>query len=316
MLADLSSLYNGQGLPQRQETRLGMQQIISKAAEAKIVATLPSLENPPATFEDCIKLGPYIFRGLTPEERKAGTFHSAKLLHIPGRCLEKLRDEILHSSVAKQAGVDYISHTDVTCALLWVIKEASSGNHLKDGVHQAISNIMGLRSSGFSDLKPNPYFGNALSIALIQPLPLTQSTGDCGLRDTVAAAACAVRLATRTFRSDVASSVKQLFAALPALVQAEVLQNPDMNPFKGCCLDVVSWRNMYNKVDFGQGPPVLTLGGALPTLINISFIMEGPGRDGVLCTLWFSEVDFERLRASQLLHQVAPEATFVKGHPS
>jgi len=28
----LSSLYKGQGLPQRQETRLGMQQIISKAA--------------------------------------------------------------------------------------------------------------------------------------------------------------------------------------------------------------------------------------------------------------------------------------------
>jgi len=32
MLADLSSLYNGQGLPQKQETRLGMQQIISKTA--------------------------------------------------------------------------------------------------------------------------------------------------------------------------------------------------------------------------------------------------------------------------------------------
>ncbi len=54
-------------------------------AEAEIVATLPSLEQPPATFEDCVKLGPYIFRGLTPEERKAGTFHSAQLLHIPGQ---------------------------------------------------------------------------------------------------------------------------------------------------------------------------------------------------------------------------------------
>ncbi len=137
---------------------------------------------------------------------------------------------------------------------------------------------MGLRSNGFKDLKPNPYFGNALSIALIQPLPLspTQSTHGSGLSDTVAAAACAVHLATCAFRSDVASTVKQLFAALPALVQAEVLQNPDMNPFKGRCLDVVSWRNMYNKVGFGQGPPVLTLGGALPTFINISFVMEGP----------------------------------------
>ncbi len=173
---------------------------------------------------------------------------------------------------------------------------------------------MGLRSNGFRDLKPNPYFGNAITFVLIQPLPLTttQSTDGSGVSDTVAAAACAVRLATHAFRSDVASSVKQLFAALPALVQAEVLQNP----FKGCCLDVVSWRNMYNKVDFGHGPPVLTLGGALPTLINISFVMEGPGRDGVLCTLWFSEADFERLQASQLLHQVAPEAAFVQGHPS
>ena len=54
-------------------------------AKAEIVATLPSLEQPPATFEDCVKLGPYIFRGLIPEERKAGTFHSAKLLHIPGQ---------------------------------------------------------------------------------------------------------------------------------------------------------------------------------------------------------------------------------------
>ncbi|KAL0048306.1 hypothetical protein WJX82_000471 [Trebouxia sp. C0006] len=288
MLADLSSLYNGQGLPQKQETRLGMQQIISKtagllssdaeASEAEIVATLPSLEKPPATFEDCIALGPYVFRGLTPEERKAGTFHSAQLLHIPGSCLEKLRQQILQSSVAKQAGVHYISLTDVTCALLWVIKEASSGNHLKKGLHQAISNIMGLRSNGFRDLKPNPYFGNAITFVLIQPLPLstTQSTDGNGVSDTVAAAACAVRLATHAFRSDVASSVKQLFAPLPALVQAEVLQNP----FKGCCLDVVSWRNMYNKVDFGHGPPVLTLGGALPTLINISFVMEGPGRDG------------------------------------
>ena len=54
-------------------------------AEAKIVATLPSFENPPATVEDCIELGPYIFQGLTPEKRKAGTCHSAQLLHVPGQ---------------------------------------------------------------------------------------------------------------------------------------------------------------------------------------------------------------------------------------
>ncbi len=45
-------------------------------------ATLPSFQNLPAAFEDCIQLGPNIFLGLTPEERKAGTCHSAQLLHI------------------------------------------------------------------------------------------------------------------------------------------------------------------------------------------------------------------------------------------
>jgi len=55
------------------------------AADAEIVPTLPSLKNPPATFQDCVEFGPYIFRGLTPEERKDGTFHSAQVLHIPGQ---------------------------------------------------------------------------------------------------------------------------------------------------------------------------------------------------------------------------------------
>jgi len=233
-----------------------------------------------------------------------------------------VRQCLFHLAWAQQPGASFEKHHACVAALLTdnghACREASSGNHLKKGLHQAISNILGLRSNGFKDLKPNPYFGNAITFVLIQPLPLTttQSADGSGLSDTVAAAACAARLATHAFRSDVATSVKQLFAALPALVQAEVLQNPDMNPFKGCCLDVVSWRNMYNKVDFGQGPAVLTLGESLPTLINTSFAMEGPGRDGMLCTLWFSEVEFERLQASQLLHQVAPEATFVQGHPS
>lgn len=54
-------------------------------AEANVVATLPSFGNLPAAFEDCIELGLCIFQGLTPEERKAGTCHSAQLLHKPGQ---------------------------------------------------------------------------------------------------------------------------------------------------------------------------------------------------------------------------------------
>ena len=57
-------------------------------ADEKIVGTLPSLEQAPASFEAVVELGPYIFRGLTAEERKAGTVRSSQLLHIPGElCL-------------------------------------------------------------------------------------------------------------------------------------------------------------------------------------------------------------------------------------
>ena len=53
-------------------------------ADSNIVDTLPSLEQAPASFEAVVELGPYIFRGLTAEERKAGTVRSSQLLHIPG----------------------------------------------------------------------------------------------------------------------------------------------------------------------------------------------------------------------------------------
>ena len=56
------------------------------AADADIIATLASLEEAPKTFEACIELGPYIFRGLTPEERKTGTVRNALLVHVPGQC--------------------------------------------------------------------------------------------------------------------------------------------------------------------------------------------------------------------------------------
>jgi len=48
-------------------------------------------------------------------------------------------------------------------------------------------------------------------------------------------------------------------------------------------------------------------------LLKFSTVTEGPGGDGVLCALTFLEKDFERLQASRLLQNVAPEASFVKG---
>ena len=55
------------------------------SADEQMIATLPYLEKVPATFDDVVELGAYIFRGLTPEERKAGTVRSAQLLRVPGQ---------------------------------------------------------------------------------------------------------------------------------------------------------------------------------------------------------------------------------------
>ena len=193
-------------------------------------------------------------------------------------------------------------------------REAAGNDDLKGSLQNPISNIMGLRANGYKGLQPNPYFGNAVSLVVIQPPSTTPESqiGGSDLGELLAAAACAVRLTTQMFRADVAGSAKQLMAALPALVSAECLRNADMNPFKGCCVDVVSWRNMYNDVDFGQGRPALTLGAAMPTLTNISWIIEAPDGDGVYCTIWFLQQQFDRLQDNQLLQRLVPEASFVK----
>jgi len=68
-----------------------------------------------------------------------------------------------------------------------------------------------------------------------------------------------------------------------------------------------SWRNVYDRLDFGQGGPTVKVGTAAPHILNLC-----PARDGVFCALKFHEEDFERLQASRLLQNVAPEARFVK----
>lgn len=57
-------------------------------ADEDIEATLTALEAPPASFEECIKMGFFIWRALTAEERQAGTSRSSHLLHLPGVCLD------------------------------------------------------------------------------------------------------------------------------------------------------------------------------------------------------------------------------------
>ena len=185
-------------------------------------------------------------------------------------------------------------------------------------------NITGLRAIGFSELKPDPYIGNALCIAWVQPpelmkLSMTGSaSGDIsiGLVDTLAAAACAIRLGTQAFRKDVNSSVKQLTAramALPPTLKAWKQAKHEKNPIRTCSVVMSSWRNVFDKLDFGEGPPGVIVGGLVPHLLKFCTVTEGPVGDGVLCALTFLEEDFERLQASRLLQEVAPEASFAKG---
>ncbi len=106
-------------------------------------------------------------------------------------------------------------------------------------------NLVGLRNIGFSELKPDPYIGNALCIVWVQPpdlmKPSMNSASDdvsISLNDTLAAAACAIRLGTQAFRKDINSSVKQLTAramALPPTLKAwKAAGKHEQNPFRTC----------------------------------------------------------------------------------
>ena len=199
------------------------------------------------------------------------------------------------------------------------------GHDLTKGLQNMAMNITGLRTSGFSELKPDPYIGNALCIVWVQPPEVAKPSMNCASGDisisfeeTLAAAACAMRLGTQAFRKDVNSSVRQLTAralALPPTLEAwkQAAAKHEQNPFKTCSVVMSSWRNVFDKLDFGEGPPTVIVGGFAPHLLKFAFVTEGLGGDGVLCTLTFLEEDFERLQASRLLHDVAPEACFVRG---
>lgn len=99
----------------------------------------------------------------------------------------------------------------------YACREAANGIQLEAGLQHPISNILGLRSNGFTQLQPVPYFGNALSFSLIPP-PSNKSDEQT-LADTLAAAACAVRQGTQDFRADADGTAKKLHAGLPMLVK-------------------------------------------------------------------------------------------------
>jgi len=99
---------------------------------------------------------------------------------------------------------------------------------------------------------------------------------------------------------------------IPSEPWRQFAAHPELNPLKDCCILVSSWRNLFIKVDFGQGGPTLIVGRAAPHQGLFCQVMEAPEGDGVLCPISFCDGDFERLQSSQVLQHVAPEASFVQ----
>ncbi len=198
-------------------------------------------------------------------------------------------------------------------------READGGCDLTGGLQKSLSNTVGLRSNGYSGIEPISYFGNALALTTVHPDALIYPQGASNthsLIDTLTAAASAVRQAVQTFRDDAEQLANAGYAMVAPLTDLKPWQqfsaSPEMNPFRQYSTNVSSWRNMFNKVDFGEGHPALVFGFPGPTQSKTCVVTEGHGKDGVLCALCFPEADFERLQASQVLHCLAPEASFIQ----
>ena len=58
--------------------------ITSYSADGEIIARLPCL-TPPETYADCMAYGVYDLLGCSAEDRAAGGYHRAPVLHIPSR---------------------------------------------------------------------------------------------------------------------------------------------------------------------------------------------------------------------------------------
>ena len=129
-------------------------------------------------------------------------------------------------------------------------------------------------------------------------------------------AACAVRKGTDGFRADPAFLSKQLAGAVAdATIESwqAALATKGFSPQRDCALFISSWRKLsVGQADFGAGRPQLVLGCERPLQHRFATIIDGLDGDDVLCMLHFTQGGYDRLRASALLHHIAPEASFVQ----
>ncbi|KAK9844238.1 hypothetical protein WJX84_005198 [Apatococcus fuscideae] len=272
-IKDLAATYTKQAPLVWNPSRLPLQLLMLTAAgcataEEKVVASLPQLQPVPSTFEGCVKAEMWDAWGLTLADRKVGAAVSHQVLHVPGRCLEQLRQNVINSAYAKQHNFTTFSVHDCISGLIWTIREAADGNDPSSGLKRPILFVADLRRHTAGALRtPERHWGNLVTTQVVQPPaasepPPSDMTG-C-LHETLAAAACAVRSGVRSFYSDPEGLQKAWTGVLQmedVVYWRNARTTPGFSPSRdsACCMS--SWRGTSGEsADFGQGLPAISVG--------------------------------------------------------
>ena len=63
-------------------------------AADEILAKLPTFGPPPQTYDECIASGKYDLLSCSAEDRAAGEYHSATVLHVPSNIIHLVSDNV------------------------------------------------------------------------------------------------------------------------------------------------------------------------------------------------------------------------------
>lgn len=80
------------------------------AADDEILAKLPTFGPPPQTWEDCMASGKYELLSCSAEDRAAGEYHSAPVLHVPSNIMCFINNVICNVCIVDAMGTPAISH--------------------------------------------------------------------------------------------------------------------------------------------------------------------------------------------------------------
>ncbi|KAK9839049.1 hypothetical protein WJX74_008467 [Apatococcus lobatus] len=331
LLYDISQAYQGLPVMPRPSRRLGMELLGMKAAGAygardpsdeEIIGHLPTFGTPPRALADITATKVYDLWGTLETERQEGVTHSHHVVHLPEAGLSRLKAEIVQSNIANDTSIKRLSAHDIIAALMWLAREVAEGNDLSSGLKRPFGYAVDLRRLGGAAGSPihKDFWGNSVSAtAVMQPtIPATSSPPSTEhIKNVLAAAACAIHIATQTIKADpnfIPSVLALNQAATDINFWKEIMDTPDhpFSAFRDAAALTSSWRSgTMDRTDFGQGTPWLLIGKVAPITQLSAIVTIGPGADGVMCTAGFKNDCFERLQSSNFFKTIAPEVVVV-----